>query len=132
MEYADVPVSYSVIDANPYQRDPTAECLPCKSHPRTGSRGTPAPPPAHGQAPCAACPAAPTWSGRRQVRDAGPPCSTTEAYRHAPWPRSWGGSASTPDVSPTSAPELWQDLYMVKNRSVTGFPLNPTFNPFVL
>lgn len=129
MNIESVPVSWSIMDSDPYNRDPTQACLPCKSISRPPTHGTPAPPPAPGQAPCLACPANNTYAQRLITRDAGPPCCITETYGHTAWPWQWGGNVNTPDGD---SPELWQDHYVVKDRTATGFDLTPSFNPYVL
>ncbi len=130
---SNVPISWATLESNPFL-DPRSTCLPCTSpqNPPAPMPDTPAPPPNPGQAPCHACPPNATFAQRLIVRDTGPPCCTTETYGYntTTWPWSWGGEATTP--SPEMTPELWQDLYVVKNRAVTGFDYAPIFNPYVL
>jgi hypothetical protein len=123
--------SWATTASDPYQRDPTAACLPCQTKHMPATRGTPAPPPAPGQAPCMACPPNATFAERRTVRDAGPPCCITEKYGNIPaWPWGYADGSSTPDTG--LQPQLWQDIYEVKDRSKTGFAFSPVFNPYVL
>jgi hypothetical protein len=51
-------------------------------------------------------------------------------YNSQKWPWEWANGSNTPHTG--MEPELWQDLYVVKNRARTGFPYNPIFNPNVL
>lgn len=122
--------SWATMASDPYTRDPSSNCLPCQTPEYIApTRGTPAPPPASGQSPCVACPNSATFGERRIARDAGPPCCVTEQYGHSSWP--WGyADGSTPDTG--LEPQLWQDLYVVKNRAKTGFEFSPIFNPYVL
>ena len=120
------------MESDPYMRDPSANCLPCQSSKyRAPTRGTPAPPPVPGQAPCAACPSNATFGERRTARDAGPPCCITEKYGNTrAWPWEYADGSSTPDAGPE--PPLWQDIYEVKDRTKTGFEFQTVFNPYVL
>lgn len=138
MDFADgsfVSTSWATLDSgsDPF-RDAQSTCLPCvaPTSPPAPMPGTPAPPPRPGQPPCSQCPTNPTFAQRLVARDSGPPCCTTETYEYGanPWPWAWGGNTTTP--SPEMAPELWQDLYVVKNRAQTGFDYAPIFNPYVL
>ena len=136
MDFSDgsyMSTSWATFESDPFH-DGKAACLSCASpqRPPAPTAGTPAPPPRPGQAPCVACPADSTFAQRLNARDSGPPCCVTETYGYAAptWPWQWGGNSSTP--APPMAPELWQDLYAVKNRALTGFDLSPTFNPYVL
>jgi hypothetical protein len=133
----DVPVSWATMTSDPYNQDPSAQCLPCKTPSYVApSWHTPAPPPAPGQAPCVQCPNNRTMGMRRTVRDSGPPCCITETYgneggyNNQPWPWQWADGSTTPNTG--MEPELWQDLYEVKDRAQTGFAFNPIFNPYVL
>ena len=117
---SDVPVTWANMSSNPYNQDPSATCLPCKS---AYVPGHPA---------CTACPDNANMGMRRTMRDAGPPCCVTEKYGYnsQKWPWEWADGSSTPHTQ--MEPELWQDLYAVKDRVRTGFPYNPIFNPYVL
>jgi hypothetical protein len=124
-------MSWATMTSDPYMQDSSSSCLPCQTPAYIDpTHGTPAPPPAPGQAPCAACPTNATFNDRRTVRDAGPPCCVTQEYGYtSAWPWAYA-EGSTPDTG--LDPELFQDLYVVKDRRKTGFALNPMFNPYVL
>ena len=144
MDYVDnsyVPVSWATLDSETFH-DGKAACMPCTINPNPPAPGVglgsiAAPPPLPGMAPCVACPSNATFPQRLNVRDEGPPCCTTESYSYnkGAWPWQYGGmslgesEALTPS---TTAPQLWQDLYTVKDRRATGFALSPIFNPYVL
>ena len=148
MDYSDnsyVPTSWAVLSTDPFQ-DPRADCLQCQpfKNPSNGAAApqygdVAAPPPGPGVRPCPQCPALPTFPQRLIARDLGPPCCTTETYRYntGKWPWQYGSftagvinSVETP--SPPNPPELFQDLYAVKNRARSGFKYDPIFNPYVL
>jgi hypothetical protein len=118
---SSVSTSWTALDSNPFV-DAKSTCLPCASGPPS-------------RAPCAACPEGATFAQRLVARDTGMPCCVTEAYggSHG-WP--WL-SASTVEPSggllDSSGPDLWRDLYEIKNRAAEGgFKYAPIFNPYVL
>lgn len=132
MEYPDLTNGWSSLDQNPYNRDPSANCLPCKTVHMPPTRAVPAPPPAPGQAPCVACPSDATFAQRLITRDSGPPCCVTEkyGYNQEAWPYNFGGHTVTPD---TMDAELFQDLYVIKDRVAdSSNSYTPIFNAYVL
>lgn len=130
---SDVAVSWAKMSADPYNRDPSAKCLPCQTPAYAPpTYGTPAPPPALGQAPCVACPPDATFNQRRNTRDAGPPCCVTETYGYGTTTWPWQSSDLSSVSSAKMGPRLWEDLYAVKDRARTGFAFSPVFNPYVL
>jgi len=105
-------------------------CVPSQNPPLP-MPGTPAPPPVRGEKPCVECASGFTFPQRLNKQDEGMPCCTSgqDSYRSA-WPWNWGGGEEV--LGPALSPQLWQDLYAVKNRAVTGFAYDPNVNPFVL
>jgi hypothetical protein len=65
------------------------------------------------------------------------PCCITESYdtnTSTSWPwMSVSNGVSTSAGSLDDGPELWMDLYEIKNRVTEGgFQYAPIFNPYVL
>lgn len=82
---------------------------------------------------CTSCPPCKSdrFQTRMMVRDAGPPCCTTESYDYGTglWPYQFAGGSTCPN-----GPDLplFQDLYEVKKRPKSDMPLAPIYNPYLL
>ena len=82
---------------------------------------------------CTSCPPCKVdrFATRMMVRDAGPPCCTTESYEYntGMWPFEFAGGSTCPN-----GPDLplFQDLYTMKKRPKSDFPLAPIYDPYLL
>lgn len=81
---------------------------------------------------CTSCPPCEVdrFQTQLMVRDANPPCCTTESYQYGTnWPYEFAGGSTCP-----KGPELplFQDLYHVRNYPAQDIPIATPFNPWYL
>jgi hypothetical protein len=124
------PMSWASLNEMPFQDRYAGGEWVCGANTAWGVLKSDHPPNSHF---CTACPACKVdrFQTRMMIRDAGPPCCTTESYDYntGKWPYEFAGGSTCPN-----GPDLplYQDLYAVKKRPRYDLPLEPIYNPYLL
>jgi hypothetical protein len=123
------PVAWAQLDEHPFMDGNAGGAWACGANTQWGYAQKSDAPDQHY---CTSCPPCTTqrFQTRLMVRDAGPPCCTTETYSYGTtWPYEFAGGSTCPD---TKSPPLFQELYNVRNYAPGDARLNTPYNPFVL
>lgn len=124
------PMAWAVLHEMPYQDRYAGGEWVCAGNKAWGALNSNVPLNSHY---CTACPPckADRFQTRMMVRDAGPPCCTTESYEYGTghWPYQFAGGVTCPN-----GPDLplFQDLYAVKKRPYYQLPVAPIYDPYTL
>jgi hypothetical protein len=124
------PMSWAVLQEMPFQDRYAGGEWVCGANTSWGTLKSDVPPDSHY---CTSCPPCKVdrFQTRLMVRDAGPPCCTTESYEYntGAWPYQFAGGSVCPN-----GPDLplFQDLYAIKKRPQYQMPVEPIYDPYVL